>query len=131
MKGNVMPQIFVMLSPFVQLSLGLRERDMLKYLDDAISPLVVSVWGVPEKDVAFSAMDLAYTRNEAHVQIEVRYTAGEDEYGTGTSFEPTKEKRGQLITEINWAVSESLREKYGFSCSAWTKPYKESTFSTL
>jgi len=127
-----MPQIFLMLSPQAQSKLGNtpdRAWGMLERLDRALSHLVITEWDVPKEDVACSAANLLYARGEADIQIEFRYTAGDDEYGTGKAFEPTKEQRGKLVDAALKAAKELFQKyDYNLTCSAWPKPYKDSEF---
>lgn len=116
-----MPQILVLLSPYAQTLLG---RGRLEDLDAVMSDLVRDVFAVPKDDVAFSVMHLCHTRGEADVQVEVRYTAGEDEYGRGEIFDPPKEKREELCGRM-LGLAKSL---LALSCSVWIQPIQGSSF---
>ncbi len=122
-----MPQIFVMLSPHAQDRFGADMENRLEEIDSVVTSLVISHWPVPAEDVACSALNLSYTRNEADIQIELRYTAGQNEYESAQTFDPSIEQQIKLINEIQQAVGRLL-EKDQMICSAWTKPYYTSKF---
>jgi hypothetical protein len=116
-----------MLSPQAQERLRDKVGEFLEKADRAVTILVISLWSVPPKDIACSAVNLAYTRNEADVQIEVRHTVGLGIYRSTEVFDPTVEMQIALVKEINARVGGMLFE-HQMICSAWTKPYSNSTF---
>ncbi len=118
-----------MLSPLAQKRLGDEVGKFLGKADRAVKELVVSLWFVPPVDVACSALNLVYTRNEDDVQVEVGYTAGLGIYRPNEVFDPTAEMQAALVKGINSRVGGML-SKYQMSCSAWTKPYFKSRFET-
>ncbi len=122
-----MPQIVVMLSPHAQHLIGDAAHTFIEKVDNAVTPLVISYWEVPEDDVACTGEKLAYTRNEADVQIELRYTTGIDIYKLGERFDPTIPMQIELIERIMQDVAPILAE-YQMICSVWCKPHANSKF---
>lgn len=45
-----------------------------------------------ESDVVFTVLNVCYVIDEADVQVEIRYTAGEDEYEVGDKFNDSYKK---------------------------------------
>jgi hypothetical protein len=125
-----MPQIFVMLSLYAQQQLA-DAKELSLFLDEVCettTECVVQNWKVPKEDVAASAMGLLYSSMEADVQIEIRYTAGEDEYDRGEAFDPCP--NDQML--LNKAVLEELAKRehgLGLTFSVWCKPYRRSKFT--
>lgn len=87
-------------------------------------------------DVAFTAMPALYTKGEADVQIEIRYTAGKDEYNKGKPFNPSERKQMILVKKIKSAFDEFC-ENYKIckeckmppvSLSVWCIPYYNTVF---
>lgn len=122
-----MPQIYIMLSPHAQDRLGDKAEEFLKKVDHAATKYVVSLWKVPPHDVACSGVKLAYTRNEACVQIELRYTVGTDIYKPGEVFDPPIAMQSELIERIMQDVAPILAE-HQLICSMWCKPHANSKF---
>lgn len=122
-----MPQIYIMLSPHAQDRLGDKAEEFLKEADHVATKYVVSHWKVPPHDVACSGVNLVYTRNEACVQIELRYTTGTDIYKPGEVFDPTIEMQSELIERIMKDVAPILAE-HQLICSVWCKPHAKSKF---
>lgn len=118
-----MPQIFVMLSPKAQ---PVVNAAMCSKIDRLLTDTVAELWEVPRDDIAFSVAHLTYTRGEADVQIEYRYTAGKDEYDRGQPFDPSEGKQ-KLLVDATLAGTIWLNE-HGLTCSAWTKPFYKSEF---
>jgi hypothetical protein len=124
-----MPQIFVMLSPYAQQQLNDKKEVglFLEELGTTVGAIVVKTWKVPMRDVVMSAINLVYSGGEADVQIEIRYTAGEDEYNIGSPFDPSIAEQQSLIVAILTAVVK--REfGHGLTFSVWCKPYRDSKF---
>lgn len=122
-----MPQMVFMLSPKAQAVLKSNAQEVMGQLDKFLAPLITMIWGVPEWDIACSAMNLTYTRDEADVQIEVRYTAGADEYQTGAPFDPPPEQREELMTAMQKRATMLLRD-WKLTSSIWPKPFRGSGF---
>ncbi len=128
-----MPQIYIKLSRTAASLIEHHERTLKPFfekIDKEVTPLVVSMWSVPEDDVACSGVRLDYTRNEADVQIEIRYTTGLSTYTEGVVFEPTIAQQSELNDAIANAVAPTLAE-YHMSCSVWCKPHQESKFTMV
>ncbi len=77
-------------------------------------------------DVAFTAVSAIATINEAPIQVEIRYTAGRDEYGQGKPFDPSEEEQELLASLIMGVVQGLTLGKY--KVSVWCKPYHNSVF---
>ena len=83
-----------------------------------------------EKDVVFSAINLEFVIGEADVQIEVRYTAGDDEYQQGKPFEPSKYNKKRLVELMSRTLRRILNGIVK-SASIWPMPIRESEFSEV
>jgi hypothetical protein len=123
-----MPQIVVILNPE-----GLRaiERHTFDDLDSCLTKAVEAAFGIEgENDVAFDVSHMVYTRNEAPVQIEVFYTAGEKEYGRKEPFDPTRTQRKLAIAKIRKAFREFRRSHKiaAITPSVWIRPQYDSPF---
>lgn len=120
-----MPQIFAILGPKTKYSFD-EERSRL--FGKHLIPLVEEGFGV--EDVAFTAVRATSTINEADIQIEVRYTAGEDEYKRGKPFDPTKDEQEAVAKSLKKA-SETFFNDNGlpeYSTSVWTQPHYKGFF---
>lgn len=74
-----------------------------------------------------------HTNGETEIQIEIRYTAGEDEYGRGKPFDPSLEEQKRLAEQIrrvffNFFVNHGLER---LSLSVWCKPHYHSFFKAF
>ena len=118
-----MPQAYVILGPRFKLH-------SMTYFNDVMQGIMQStesILGVPVKnDVALTVVQAVHTVNEADIQVEIRYTAGKDEYHTGRVFDPSASQRELLAKEI----LRIMREFFGsrFKLSVWIKPYYKSLF---
>ncbi len=125
-----MPQIYMMMNRMAEgpLLSGHRLPDLGRILTRAV-----------EKDfgleglngVAFSVPQLLiYTSGEKDVQLEVRYTAGEDEYDWGRPFDPSPEEQRLLCAHLKEALLEFLAANSlpPLSVSVWCKPHYHGTF---
>jgi len=117
-----------MLSPRAQELIGDNAIKFIKEIDEAVATIVFSEWSVPEDDIACSAVFLAYARNEADVQIELRYTTGIDLYHPGETFDPPVKMQLELNDSVTNAVAPILAE-YQIFCSVWCKPHANSKFT--
>ncbi len=81
-------------------------------------------------DVAFDIFKVLYTQNEAPVQIEVLYTAGTDEYGTGQIFDPDEDMKARAVELILKGFNEFLwaRRIGSIVPSVWIRPQYKSVF---
>lgn len=123
-----MPQIYVMISPRAKLMLGLeRAITLLPKIEKIVKQKLILNFGVPEVDVAFSAIDLLFTSNEANIQIEIRYTVGPDIYVEGQIFNPTDEQQKSLAHATIKALT-ALKPFKGITFSMWMKPHINSYF---
>lgn len=84
-----------------------------------------------KKDIAFTVpAPVLYTKKEAEVQIEIRYTAGEDEYGQGRPFDPSLKDQERLVAQIQEVFRDFITD-HGLpplTLSVWCKPYYNSVF---
>lgn len=123
-----MPQIKVFLNPK---ALNVIPSESFNELGTRLSLVLEATFGIQGKDdVAFDVFGVLYTMNEAPVQIEVLYTAGEDEYGTGKVFDPSQKEQDSAITNILAAFAEFLKAKSIDSVvpSVWIRPQHKSRF---
>lgn len=126
-----MPQIYAKVAPRIQSCLTL---GALALLDTELTRVVEEVFGLQgENDVAFSAENLVYIRGEALLQLEIRFTAGEDEYGKGEPFDPSRELKEQLANKLKKVAEQFLVRCYSgytipLTVSVWVQPKKESVF---
>ena len=127
-----MPQIYMILSPKAQQVKGFTDTEMvIGGLAGCLVWVIEDILGIQgKKDVAFTAVPALYTNGEADVQIEIRYTAGEDEYDQGEPFDPSLATQNRLIDHIKRSFCAYLdRIKLPkLSVSVWCKPYYKSRF---
>ena len=122
-----MPQVFMMVGP------KLHERfpketlyTLLNVIGQKLIGVVDEVFGIQGKhDVAFTAVKALHVINEAPVQIEIKYTVGEDEYGRGEPFDPPAEQKELLATKVKALMDLNLP---AFPASVWIRPQRESVF---
>lgn len=122
-----MPQVFIMIRPRVQNREEL-QGEKLEALGQALMADVERTWPETREDVALSVVSLVYAFKEADVQVEVRYTAGEDEYGTGKIFDPSKEEKERLVAAMTKTLTDAL-SGCADSVSVWPIPIRDSVFS--
>lgn len=121
-----MPQIFVIVAPGAEKKI--REGGLSAF-EQNVADATEKIFGIEgENDVAVTRVMATRTLNEADIQVEVRYTAGEDEYDRGEPFDPPKEKRDELAGLIIGMASIVFPE--GVEVSAWIKPFRDSVFKT-
>lgn len=119
-----MPQIFMIVDPSVKEGVS----DKLAGLAPALIETTERVFGLEGKDdVSFTAIAALVTVNEAELQIEVRYTVGEDEYGRGEPFEPSREQREELASELMVVTRAHLGGLVDW-ISLWIRPQRDSVF---
>jgi len=116
-----MPQIYLMVAPRIREAMN---QATLQILNEKLSGVIVEEWKVPEDDIACSAAALLYTHGEADLQVEVRYTAGADEYNWGRPFDPTEEEQKALAVRMQ-EVAKSVTK---CTVSVWPKPYYKCGF---
>jgi len=123
-----MPQVYMIITTYAE--------DVLK---ENISPLASELISTVEKefelegfgDVALTIpAPVLYIKGEADVQIEVRYTAGEDEYNRGEPFNPSPKEQEKLAERIKKTFRNfSHRHRLTLlAISVWCKPYRNSIF---
>jgi len=123
-----MPQIYMIVTPHA--------KDVLMPgIDLLASNLILAVekgFGIDGlKDTAFTVpAPVLYIDGEKEVQIEIRYTAGEDEYDRGQPFDPSLEDQGKLAGFIEKVFREFCDQHHleRLSLSVWCKPYYRSAF---
>jgi len=115
-----MPQVLLMVKPDV-----IQGRD-LEALGQILITGVERTWPETKGDVTFSILFLACTIGEADVQVEVRYTAGGEEYIEGEVFDPSYERKGQLVDALLLGLRSMLPPNTSFT--VWVMPVKESVF---
>lgn len=119
-----MPQIFMIVDPSVKKGVS----DKLAGLGSALIETTERVFGLEGKnDVASTTIGALSTVNEAQLQIEVRYTVGQDEYGRGEPFEPSREKREELASKL-MAVAGAYLGGIVYRISVWVKPQRDTVF---
>ena len=126
-----MPQVFMILSPKICEKYSKETiYTLMNIFGQTLIKIVEEVFGIEDKhDVAFTAIPALHTINEALVQIEVKYTVGEDEYGMGKPFDPSKEQKEALATKIKEAIAKYMLEFC--SVSVWVRPQRESLFKGI
>ena len=127
-----MPQVFMILSPGedgnAKCGAAIANNYVLPLLEKTLISLTEQIFGIEDKnDVALTVIIAKRTKNEADIQVEVRYTAGEDEYGKGKPFNPSKEKQEELASAIIKEIKEHVT---GLTVSAWIVPFYHSVFKS-
>jgi len=123
-----MPQIFAILGTETR---ALFIDDEVRILGKQLIPLVEVGFGITgEDDVAFTAIRAVATINEAAIQIEIRYTAGKDEYGWEKPFDPTEEEQEMVAKSVKEACLAFFKAKGlpRYSVSVWFKPCYKGIF---
>lgn len=119
-----MPQIFIISEAMY--------RETLIRLGQLLIPVVEKGFGIEgTNDTACTAINDVRTVNEAEIQIEIRYTAGQIEYGRKTPFDPTLDEQKRLAEAIKPVIDAFLTEKCDgrtLSLSVWCKPFYNSHF---
>jgi len=126
-----MPQVFMILSPEI-CEKHSKETiyTLMNIFGQTLIKIVEEVFEIEGKhDVAFTAIPALHTINEAPIQIEIKYTVGEDEYGMGKPFDPSKGQREALATKIKEAMAKHMLEFR--SVSVWVRPQRESVFKGI
>ena len=132
---NCMPQVYVILGPEAKASLDQKVHgaQMLCELGAfLINTVEISFAISGRNDVAFTAVSALATVQEAGVQIEIRYTAGTDEYDRGEPFDPTRDEQKRISERVKKVVDRWVQiNKMDALCwtpSVWFKPYYNSHF---
>jgi len=126
--GGKIPQIYMIITPRAKDVI----MDKISLLDQKLTLAIEKGFDIEgEDDVAFTTPEVTlYTRGEADVQVEVRYTAGEDEYDRGKLFDPSIKEQEELCVQIWLAFGKFLadQELEPLSLSVWCKPSYKSVF---
>jgi len=129
-----MPQIYVILSSPRAERMYCPGQAIDTFLH-SLFPIVEQRFGIEGKnDVAMTVIEARRTTNEADIQMEIRYTAGEDEYGTGQPFDPSVEVQRELIEEIGAMFTATAGVKNSappLKLSVWCKPHYHSVFKSF
>ena len=121
-----MPQVLAIVSsPYWEELVRARVMDEVSARLIGITEQVFELEG--KNDVTFTAIEAVFVTGDAPFQVEVRYTAGEDEYGRGEPFQPSKELRDLLADRIMGFVQKVLND-YVDGVSVWVRPYENTTF---
>lgn len=115
-----MPQIFSVVSSKVVLSNEMKRK--IKGLR-AIVEEKFNIIG--RKDVAVTTIQADDIEDEADIQIEIRYTAGTDEYIPGKIFDPQDEVKESLCNEIKRQIQSTYPT---LSVSVWCMPFYKTLF---
>jgi len=115
-----MPQVFVIYSRRV----ANRQMDLIS-LGKQLMFETEQIFDIEDKkDTAFTAIQAGHVIHEKDIQVEIRYTVGEDEYGQGKPFNPSKKKKGELAV----AIKKEVERMTGINPSVWIKPTRDSVF---
>ncbi len=123
-----MPQIKVYFNPMASNALN---NLPLNELDRWLTEALESAFEISGKnDVAFDVFDVRYTARESPVQIEVLYTAGSDEYGTGSVFDPDDTMKTRAINQLKLHFRLFLKVNGADNIvpSVWIRPQYNSKF---
>ena len=124
-----MPQIYILMDSETARILRRRQlEELAPYLVGAVED-AFDLRGLDDVAITVSA-PLIFTKGELDVQIEVRYTAGEDEYDRGVPFDPTLEEQKQLCERVRDAFWTFLHRNGipKMTVSVWCKPFRGSAF---
>ncbi len=120
-----MPQIFMIVSPRVK---GV-VVPLLGELDLVLTLAVIDGLGSEVTgDVTFTAIEALHTRDEGEIQVEIRFTAGEDEYHTGTPFDPSRDQMEYCAGRIAGVLERLLAPTGVRSFSVWIQPSRGTVF---
>ena len=127
-RRHQMPQIHMTLTSHAHGVLASKLRSLALKLVSTVE----KAWRLEGfSDVAFTALPPAlFVLGENDIQIEIRYTAGEDEYDRGEPFDPSSEEQGRLAKQIRQVFLDffSNHNLECLSLSVWCKPYYHSVF---
>lgn len=120
-----MPQVFMMIAPEAQKELF---DEKLKNLGHSLIEVTARGFGIEdEDDVTFTAVNVDCTVGEAPIQVEVRYTVGEDEYNREVPFVPSREQMDALCDAIIIAIGkQQILSRW--RTSVWVRPVRDSVF---
>ena len=128
-----MPQIYAILDP--HLADNYCKGDGLDVFFQTLKPVIEKRFGIEgADDIAITVVSAVRTVGEANVQIEIRYTAGTDEYKKGRPFDPSLKTQEDLIEDIHQSYLSYRRQRpasQALKISVWCKPYYNSAFKTF
>lgn len=120
-----MPQIMMLVAPKVQSKVS---AGLIDELGRTLIDVVEKSFGIEGKnDVAFDAQILTHVIGEADIQVEIRYTVGEDEYDRGEPFNPLQKEKEELIEQVTEAMRQRLTGVIE-SISVWPIPLRDAIF---
>ena len=125
-----MPQIYVILDSY--LAKIFCPGEALDAFIQSLPPVVERHFDIMGKnDVAITIVRALKTVGEANLQVEIRYTAGSDEYGTGEIFDPSAARQQALIENI-YKIFKNFpgfqHNAPALTLSVWCKPYRGGEF---
>lgn len=104
---------------------------LLEEIGDELIAVVEQTWPIlrGKEDTDFTAIQAQCNRKSPNIQVYADYTCGEDEYQTGTVFNPTKNERDELCCAISNYLARKLRGKI-WNVSVWVRGFVGTSFST-
>ena len=125
-----MAQIYVILDPGT--GAGFCPGDHIDAFVHNLPPLVERNFDiVGRNDVSITIVTARKTTGEANIQVEIRYTVGTDEYGTGEIFDPPPEVQEKLCDDIHkrFVIFPGLQFRAPtLTLSVWCQPHRGGTF---
>lgn len=123
-----MPQVYIIFGPEAK---ELAESEgMVSVLQKVLMHVVDDKFGLTVNDTASTAVQALAIVDETDIQVEIRYTAGRDEYNQGKPFDPTPAEQERLCDAIQGTVKGFLKSRHlpNWSLSVWCKPHYNSVF---
>lgn len=125
-----MPQIYVILDPY--LARNYCNGEGVDAFFQNLVPVIERQLGIEGKnDIAITVVQAVRTVGEASVQVEIRYTAGTDEYGHGLPFDPPSAIQERLAKTIHREFEAFQARSFSaprLTLSVWCKPYRGGFF---
>jgi len=132
-----MPQIFVIVSPDTNGRPYVEYKYKLPEFERSVAETTEKIFQIEgENDVTITRVEAIKTWNEASVQVEVRYTAGENKYGRSEVFDPPEKKKEELadailrLAEVVFPKDTTASGK-AVTVSVRIKPNRGSLFRTM
>lgn len=123
-----MPQVYAIIDRSL---VSCFDKETFAALKKEITPIIESKFGIEgHDDVVLTAVSALYAEGEALIQIEIRYTAGTDEYNWGKPFDPSIEVQKDLADVLELAIFAFClhRKLPKVTVSVWCKPYYNGFF---
>jgi len=123
-----MPQVYMIITTYAE---DVLKENISSLASELISTVETEFDLEDSGDVALTIpAPVLYIKGEADVQIEIRYTAGEDEYDRGEPFDPSPKEQARLAWRIQKTFLNFLHCHHltHLAVSVWCKPYHRSTF---